>query len=243
MKQNNSKRRQQAIESREKIFNAAIEIMSETGIDGITIDAIQERTGYSRGLFYNYFRSINDIISEIVGINEQQYQIIRDQFLIDCHGFEKILLFVQYVAELHADPSQKNQLRIHYLNLIKNEKQGKLIRNADRLPYSVLHEALTECISDGLIDKNTDCQQVTSDIMTILRGSVFEFLLSGDSYYDLVAHVANMTSSYLSGIQLTCERILIPSIVEIGDSSITSMDFFNSVRKVNSEHDNNVSQE
>ena len=81
MKKTDSKRKRQARETRERILSAAIALVEEKGIDGFTVDDIQERTGCSRGLFYNYFQGLNDIVSEIVGVTENQYISIRDELL------------------------------------------------------------------------------------------------------------------------------------------------------------------
>ncbi len=231
MKQADSKRRRQAMETREKIFNTAVSLVEEKGINGFTIDDIQERTGFSRGLFYNYFRSINDIISEIVGVNECQYQTIKEEYLTDTRGIEKILLFIQYIAVLHSAPEQKDSLRIHYTNLLKNERLSKLVLDKNRSIYVVLLEALQESKADGKLAEGTDLDQAASDIGVILRGIILQYLLSFDANsYDIATQAARLTASYLSGI-CTDEVPPIPPIRKIENSSITSIEYFSNVRK------------
>jgi len=230
MKQASSKRKLQAMATRKKIFDAAIALVQERGIDGFTIDDIQERTGCSRGLFYNYFRSINDILSEIIFVNERQYQTIRDKYLAGTRGMEKILLYTQYITELHAHYEQKNFLRIHYINLLKNESQRKHVRNDNRLIYVVLLEALGECQEDGKLVAGTDLKRAASNIMVILRGAIFEYLLSDNAIsYDITSRVAQLIAAYLSGIHIAGIRIAIPAIKQMDTNSITSIEYFSNI--------------
>ena len=232
MKQTDSKRRHQAMETREKIFNTAIALAEEKGINGFTIDDIQERTGFSRGLFYNYFRSINDILSEIVGANECQYQTIKEEYLTDTRGIEKILLFIQYIGALHSDPALKDHLRVHYANILKNERLSRYFLNKNRFIYVTLLEALQECKEDGKVGGDTNLEQATSDIVVILRGSILQYLFSSDgTSYDIAAQAARLTASYLSGICTDSVSIPIPPIHKIENSSRTSNEYFSNVHK------------
>lgn len=229
MKQTGSKRKLQAMATREKIFNAAVALLEEKGFDGFTIDDIQERTGCSRGLFYNYFRSINDILSEVIFVNEQQYQAIRDKYLAGTRGIEKILLFTQYVAELHAHHEHKNSLRMHYINLLRAEPKGKYaaLTNRRGLGFVVMLEGLEECQADGKLMEGINLKQAATDLMVILRGTVLEYLTNDNTpAYSISGRAARMTAAYLSGIHVAGIRIVIPPIRQISNDSIFSLKYF-----------------
>ena len=219
MKKAGSKRELQAKATREKIFNAAIALLEEKGYDGFTIDDIQERTGCSRGLFYNYFRSINDIMSELIFSNQQEYKEIYNTCLVDTRGFDKIMLFAQYVAELHAEQEHKNSLRVHYMNLIRSGNDVKYTPVSERnLGFVIMLEGLKECQADGVLVKDIDLEQAAGDIMVLLRGNILEYLMN-DSVpaADLSRNVARMTAAYLTGIHAGNERVSVPPIKRIRD--------------------------
>lgn len=231
MKRTGSKRKLQAMATREKIFNAAVVLLEEKGFDGFTIDDIQDRTGCSRGLFYNYFRSINDVLSEVIFVNEQQYQAIRDKYLVGTRGAEKILLFTQYVAELHAHREHKNSLRMHYINLLKGETKGQHVCNDHRLGFVVMLEALEECQADGKLIAGIDLKQAAADIMVILRGTIVEYLMNDNTpAYSISDRAARMTAAYLSGIHIAGVHVTIPPIGQIGNDSIFSLKYFSDSR-------------
>ena len=62
-KQANTKRQEQARETKNRIYNSAIELMEKEGFDNITIADIREKAGVSVGAFYHYFASKNDFAS------------------------------------------------------------------------------------------------------------------------------------------------------------------------------------
>ena len=60
-----TKRQEKAIETKNRIYNAAINLMDRKGFEKITITDISKKAGVSVGAFYHYFKSKNDILAEI----------------------------------------------------------------------------------------------------------------------------------------------------------------------------------
>jgi TetR/AcrR family transcriptional regulator, fatty acid metabolism regulator protein len=56
-----TKRQEQALETKERIYSAAIDLMDREGFENITIADISKKAGVSVGAFYHYFTSKNDI--------------------------------------------------------------------------------------------------------------------------------------------------------------------------------------
>ena len=52
--------------SRQKILNAALEVFAKQGYSSATIDAISKTAGISKGLMYNYFKSKEDVLKELM---------------------------------------------------------------------------------------------------------------------------------------------------------------------------------
>lgn len=57
--------------SRQKILDAALEVFAKQGYYSSTVDAIAKTAGISKGLLYNYFKSKEDVLQELmVGMME-----------------------------------------------------------------------------------------------------------------------------------------------------------------------------
>jgi AcrR family transcriptional regulator len=57
-------RQKQARESRQKIYDAAVELFEKKGYENVTIEQICSKAGFSAGNFYVYFKSKDQIIME-----------------------------------------------------------------------------------------------------------------------------------------------------------------------------------
>lgn len=53
-------------ESRQKILDAALEVFAKQGYHSATVDAIAKTAGISKGLIYNYFKSKEDVLQELM---------------------------------------------------------------------------------------------------------------------------------------------------------------------------------
>ncbi len=52
--------------SREQWLQAALEVLDETGIDGVTIDGLSRQLGISRSGFYWHFRNRNELLDSLL---------------------------------------------------------------------------------------------------------------------------------------------------------------------------------
>ena len=59
-----TQRKQQALDTRRKIFNTALNLIKEKGFDKVSVDDICAACGVSKGAFYHHFKSKLDIMSE-----------------------------------------------------------------------------------------------------------------------------------------------------------------------------------
>ena len=66
MKEKLTKRKLQAIETKQKIYDAAKVLMDKHGYDAVSIDDIVREAGVARGSFYVYFLSKEDLLVYLV---------------------------------------------------------------------------------------------------------------------------------------------------------------------------------
>ncbi len=52
--------------SKQKILDAALEVFAKQGYHSATVDAIAKTAGISKGLLYNYFKSKDDVLNELM---------------------------------------------------------------------------------------------------------------------------------------------------------------------------------
>lgn len=87
-------------EKRNLIMNVALEHFASDGFHGTTINHIAKHAGISKGLMYNYFRSKEELLSEIINRSVSE---IYNNFDIDRDGYlseEEFEIFVRKVSLL-----------------------------------------------------------------------------------------------------------------------------------------------
>ncbi len=195
-----NKRRQKSIETKERIFSAALSLIEEYGYEDVQMDDIAERASVSSGLFYNYFVSKADVLTEaFLSRSAIHYKKIYTEYLTGSRGLEKLFLFIHHIVDLRKNVYSKEELRYHHGNLlIIPEKANAVVASSQQL-FDTISEALTEAQQDGDICPQADLKEATEAISLILRGATWEYLVT-EGEYDFENKVQKLVKVYLNGI-------------------------------------------
>lgn len=122
MKTINGKERNEKIQ---KYLDAALDLFYDKGYEKTTINDIINKLGVSKGAFYHYFESKEDIIETIaVGYTEKMGYVIRDIVQrTDINALEK---FNKSIEEAQAYKKQESDRRSKIKGSLRNEENLKL---------------------------------------------------------------------------------------------------------------------
>lgn len=191
MKKKLTNRQKQAIETRNKIYNTALELMEKKGFNNITVEEISKKAGVSVGAFYHYFDSKNDIYYEIYNRMDEYYKKEVADKLTGKNSFDQIDLFFRYYAKYVANR------RLDSMKVLYNTNNKYFIKKG-----RYLQALLTELIKDGQekieITNEFEPEYITNFLFVVVRGIVFDWCLH-DGGYDLEDRV----SEYLKQILIT----------------------------------------
>ena len=84
---------------REKIIDAAWELFREKGYGETTINDIIRKADISKGTFYYYFRSKDNMLDTLSEILDREYEKLESRIPADMDSFEKLML-INY--EVHS---------------------------------------------------------------------------------------------------------------------------------------------
>jgi AcrR family transcriptional regulator len=125
--------------TRKKLLAAAIEVFSEYGIDGTTIDDITERADLGKGTFYRHFADKKDIATTLI---EQTIDSLRSRFMPD-NGLPS-----------RIEDMLEHLLNVHYRFFIdSNEEfillfQGRLLLKLDRKISEFMEEPFNRYLEE-----------------------------------------------------------------------------------------------
>jgi TetR/AcrR family fatty acid metabolism transcriptional regulator len=181
-----TKRQEQAIETRNRIYNAAIELMDHKGFENLTIVDISEKAGVSVGAFYHYFDSKNDILAEIFRKADDYFsnEVVLGEN--DESIPEQIIEFFDHYAKFNIMSG------VEMTQQLFNPKVKFFILKG-RPMLMMLEDLIRRGQQNGEIKAEAVPEDVVRFLFMMARGIVFDWSLH-DGRYDLEAAMRdNMT--------------------------------------------------
>ncbi|SMC72670.1 transcriptional regulator, TetR family [Desulfocicer vacuolatum DSM 3385] len=173
-----TKRKLQAIETKNRIYETGVELMELKGFENITIDEISKKAGVSVGAFYHHFKSKEDILYKLFESADEFMETKSIDTLEGTTASIKILFFFEYLAKLY----------IYYgIDIIKAlyKTQTKLFLCTTSVRFVMLHNIVSQGIEQGEIDPSFSAEETTKFLFTGARGIAFNWCLDNGKF-DLV---------------------------------------------------------
>ena len=183
-----TKRKLQAIETKNKIYEIGIKLIELKGFENTTIDEISKKSNVSVGAFYHYFRSKDDILYKLFEdadefIKEKAIDSINNQTAV-----EKIIIFFDNLAKLYV---------FHGPGLIKAlyKTQTNLFLCNTSIRFTMLNNIVTMGIEQGMLDPSFSAEDTTKFLFTGARGVAFNWCLDNgksDLIKDMNAYISRL---------------------------------------------------
>ncbi len=208
---NLTKRKLQSLESRKRIFQTAIGLIKKKGFDRVTIEEICSAANVSKGLFYNYFSSKDQIVVEQFLDVDNYYKGAVEKHLRDFKGIEKLLKFVVFQMKYIRHALGKHLIRNVYRSLIMSGKTGHIMLDEGRYLYTFLRETVEEAKNMGELPLNVDTREICTKIVVIMRGAIYSWCLY-DRDFNLEDTAVEMISAFMKGIQSRRKESMVTQI-------------------------------
>ena len=201
MVQTVKKRKQQAMETKQRIFDVTMALIREKGIENVQIEEISRSAGVSMGLFYNYFASKAALITEAANQeSDLYYEKVKETSLEGMRGQKKLEVFVEAVMEYHEMEMKKEELKQIYAAFLTNPDRGESITNRNRPIYTILKEAVNEMIEEGQLPSEVSIEKTVKNLIMLIRGTIFEYLLSHEAC-SMKEETIRLLRFYLEGLR------------------------------------------
>ena len=141
--------RRQALDEmmKEAIFNAAIRVLSEHGVTGMTMDRVALAAGMAKGSLYNYFRSKKELLEFVYGKTiEPVFQDLIQTVATDRPAVEKLAAHFRTLLEHSARHS-----RVFHLLFHDDTAQG-LLQSTQRTSRETGCQHLAEIFRQGIAE-------------------------------------------------------------------------------------------
>lgn len=171
-------RKQQAMETRIKILEIALELFKEKGMHAVKVTDICQEAGVSVGAFYHHFPSKESIIERgYQSIDAYIEEKLRNLSFIDYH--DKILSLFREANLFMESLGWKFIGDVYKYTLTTG---NKYTLSGQRFPYRFIQESLEEGVASGALPIEIDPPQAAAFLMKLVRGVTFDWCICEGSY-------------------------------------------------------------
>lgn len=194
-KENITKRKSKAEETKRRIFDAARKLIQEHGTENVSVDSIVEAAGVSKGSFYVHYESKDALMVALVN----EYTVIADtdysSFLASLSDHESCLDILILLTERIAQHIEYNigleNMRVLYKSHLTKSFDTTSAMNYNRELYRIFTEALDKGVSAGELREDIPVEVLAKHLILAIRGVVFEWCIRYPDYNfkeQLIAH-------------------------------------------------------
>jgi AcrR family transcriptional regulator len=191
-----SKQRLKSKETKERIFQAAKNILQRSGYEALSIKNICEEAGVSNGSFYHHFKTKDDLLSYYIEaqptINPELLDLPQNKEDAKRAIVEVYLNYVSYCKELGVE-----FMAGYYTP--RNQALNPDIRTERPYPIVTVQKYLEKAVDANAISLNLSIQEVVTDIRMLVIGNVFEWSMRNGEV-DFAENMKRSISHYLDGV-------------------------------------------
>jgi AcrR family transcriptional regulator len=171
-------RQQKALQTKRKISKVALELFNKKGFSNVTVDEIIEKTGTSKGAFYNHFKSKHDIFLEKFKEIDNFYV---DELLPKLDPQEsakeklKKFFFMQMIY-IEKDLGW-DVIRTIYENELNTERESFFLI-PDRPLYQILYSLCVDGQKKGEFREDLTPEQMVTLFTRMIRGILYDWSIN-----------------------------------------------------------------
>lgn len=176
-----SKRKIQAAETKNKIYQTAKRLFLEHGVENVSVESIVEAAGISKGSFYVYFESkdtlasilITDYVYEI----DSEYKIYLESINNETPASDLLILMVENIAEVIANKIGCENMQTLYKSHITKTVDTKYSMSYNRELYKMFSDILERGICRGEFKSDIPVDTLANHFVLAMRGITFEWCI------------------------------------------------------------------
>ncbi len=197
------RRERKRLETRERIFRAAMQLFGEQGFFSTTVEDITDAADVGKGTFFNYFPSKEQVFSVLYDI---QIKKVSDARAAAQRGKSSLHdLLRDFVYQIAEEPGRNQQLARGLLaTVVSSEAVREMHLETMRRGRKILGEVLKLGQERGEVRRDLVPEEMVRTLQESLIGTVLLWSVGPPS--NLQRQLDNMLEIYWSGISLPVRK-------------------------------------
>ena len=162
-------------------MSAAWKLFYEYGYEDTTVDEIIRESGTSKGSFYHYFKTKEELMGTLAYLFDEKYTEIWPEVLKIDNAFEKLIFMNERLFGMIEDSISIDLVaRLYSSQLVtKGEKQ---FIDYSRVYYKLLRAVVSDGQKSGEIRSDLSCNEIVKMYALIERGLLYDWCICGGNY-------------------------------------------------------------
>lgn len=204
MNYNGKNRKLKAEATKEKIYKSAEELFSQNDYNKVSVDAIVEKAGVSKGSFYVHFESKNALITMLlndhVKVADADYRVFLDTFHKDASAETIILSLIETISDELIDKIGYGKIKAVYKAQIAKDVNTGAVMGYNRSLYKMFSDVLEMGIQKGELKSELSPNLLARHFMLAIRGITYEWCIRYPEF-DLKTQAVEHFKILISGIK------------------------------------------
>lgn len=162
-------------DTKQRILNVTRTLYSAHGCENTTIDDIITAIGITKGAFYHYFKSKEDLCITVIAQIIEDYQNLAQSINQNIEPIEQLRQMIEKLSQLNSSGQWVNCRLIIRLSTDSHQSYPKIQRKIRDFWqwYSAFYEELIEkCRNAGQINTRLDSKTQTQLLMAAMTGAI-----------------------------------------------------------------------
>lgn len=164
-----------------KIARVAWKLFQEKGYDDTTIDEIILQSGTSKGSFYHYYSSKDELLSSLPEIFDAKYEEVIQTLDPEMDSFEKLLYLCYSVHDMIDEEVPVGLLASLYSSQVIT-KGDKHLLDQNRFYYRMIHQLVDEGQRRGQITTEMPYYEIGRLYVLCERAIIYDYCISNGNY-------------------------------------------------------------
>lgn len=191
--------------TKRKLLESATQLFEKYDFTNVTVDAIVEAAGVSKGTFYIYFESkdalIADILSDYVTIVDSDYKKYLSSITSGAKADDIMLSLIAKISDVLVNTIGRDNMSIIYKLQLDKTFNTDSIKGYNRDLYQIFSDVIQLGLNQGIFHTEIPLQTITNHFVMAIRGISYEWCIRYPNF-DLKEQALLHFQLLLKGIQV-----------------------------------------